>query len=365
MTLDSEARAPALATAPIQEERGTLPYTPSWIHPLSDAIDRLPGPRWIAYAGIAIVGIVLQHAQLWSTGRVEVGTLDRVQAYWGLVIGAVFWLPGYLERSARANFERFRPALELSREASDRLGFELTIIPGRMSLAITALAALATVGAIIGDPEGSSFAGLPPLMLALAFVIQTAVAAVLLQVIYRLVRQVRLVREILERHVEVDLFRPGPLHAIAGLTARPGALLTLLLATVVLVVPFSTEPVAFLVAWAPVLLAPPLIAIVAFVAPLTGAHRRLEAQKDRLQDATELRIRSLLDDLDRDVDARDLARADAYSKTLATLLVERDILAKLPTWPWSTATLRAFFTTILLPLALFLLQQVLSRLLAG
>lgn len=64
MTLDSEARAPALATAPIQEERGALPYTPSWIHPLSDAIDRLPGPRWVAVAGIAMVGIVLQHAQL-------------------------------------------------------------------------------------------------------------------------------------------------------------------------------------------------------------------------------------------------------------------------------------------------------------
>jgi hypothetical protein len=117
----------------------------------------------------------------------------------------------------------------------------------------------------------------------------------------------------------------------------------------------------FLIAWGPLLIVPPLVAIVAFVAPLTGAHARLEAQKERLQDATEQRIRSLLDDLHRDVDTRDLARADAYNKSLATLLMERDILAKLPTWPWSTATLRGFFSTILLPLTLFVLQQVLSR----
>jgi hypothetical protein len=341
------------------------PYAPSWIHAVGDAIDRLPGPRWIAYAGIAIVAVLLQHAQLWSTGRVGVGTPDRVQIYWGLVVGVVAWLPGYLERSARDSFERFRPALEVSAETADRLGYELTIIPGRMSVVITVLAAAVTVGAFIGDPEGSSVGGLPPVMLALAFVIQMAVAAIMLQVLYRLVRQVRLVREILDRHVDVDVFRPGPLHAIAALTARPGAVLTLFLATIVVVVPFTTDPLGFLVAWGPLLLLPPLIAVVAFVAPLTGAHDRLEAQKDRLQDATERRIRGLLDDLHRDVETRDLARADAYNKTLATLVVERDILAKLPTWPWSTATLRSFFTAILLPLTVFLLQQAVTRILAA
>jgi hypothetical protein len=80
-------------------------YAPSWIHLLSDAIDRLPGPRWVAYAGIAIVAGLLQHAQLWSTGKVEVGTPDRVQIYWGLAVAGGLWLPGYLERAARASFE--------------------------------------------------------------------------------------------------------------------------------------------------------------------------------------------------------------------------------------------------------------------
>jgi hypothetical protein len=111
------------------------------------------------------------------------------------------------------------------------------------------------------------------------------------------------------------------------------------------------------------LIVPPLVAIVAFVAPLTGAHARLEAQKDLLQDATEQRIRGLLEDLHSDVDARDLAQVDAYNKALTTLLVERDMLAKLPTWPWSLRTIRTFLSTILLPMTVFLLQQAISRLL--
>jgi hypothetical protein len=358
----SEARASAPAITAPDVTPVARPYAPSWIHPLNDAIDRLPGPRWVAYAGIAILGILLQHAQYWSTGRVDVGTIDRVNTYWGVMVAAALWLPGHLERHARSSFDRFRPALEVSREDGDRLGYELTIIPGQLSAAITVLAAVVTAASFVADPEGTSVAGLPPVMLALAFVIQVLVTAVFFQVIYRLVRQVRLVRQILERHVEVDVFRPAPLHAIAALTARPGAVLTLVLATVVVVVPFTTDPVAFLVGWGPALIVPPLVAIFAFVAPLTGAHARLEAQKERLQDATERRIRGLLDDLNRDVDTRDLAQVDAYNKALATLLLEREILSKLPTWPWSFGTLRAFLSTILLPLTLFVLQQALSRL---
>ena len=337
------------------------PFRPSWIHPLSDAIDRLPGPRLLAYAGIAVIGILLQHAQLWSTGRVEAGTIDPVNTYWGVTIAVSLWLAGFLERSARSSFERFRGALRMSDEEADRLGYELTIIPGRMSFVITIGAAVLAVTSFIADPEGTSTAGLPPVMLAVAFVIQTFVGAVLGQVLYRLLRQVRLAREILDRHIDVDVFRPVPLHAVATLTAIPGASLTLLLASTLLIVPVTTEPGAFLVAWGPILILPPLIAFAAFVAPLTGAHARLEAQKDHLQDATEQRIRGLLEQLDRDVDARDLAHVDEYHKALATLIVERDVLAKLPTWPWSTATLRGFVSTILLPLGLFVLQQVVGR----
>ena len=62
-----------------------------------------------------------------------------------------------------------------------------------------------------------------------------------------------------------------------------------------------------------------------------------------------------------DVDKGDLARADGLNKQLSSMIQQRDLLAKLPTWPWSTGTFRAFLTAILLPLFLFIVQRVLVQ----
>jgi len=63
------------------------------------------------------------------------------------------------------------------------------------------------------------------------------------------------------------------------------------------------------------------------------------------------------------VDAVDLARGDALNKTLGSLLQQREVLAKLPTWPWSSGTVRGFVSVILLPLVLFMVQRFLGQLL--
>ena len=61
------------------------------------------------------------------------------------------------------------------------------------------------------------------------------------------------------------------------------------------------------------------------------------------------------------MDAGDLSKADAWNKTLLNLQMERTIMARLPTWPWSMGTLRGFVSAILVPLALLLLQEVVGR----
>ena len=129
-----------------------------------------------------------------------------------------------------------------------------------------------------------------------------------------------------------------------------------------LVVPIPTDSQVFLVIWAPYLFLPPIVAIIAFVQPLYGMHGRLVAEKERLRGEAEERLKGLLAEINRDVDARDMSRADGHSKTLGILLQQRDVIAKLPTWPWSTGTLRAFVTAILLPLGLFLVQRFLVQL---
>lgn len=90
-------------------------------------------------------------------------------------------------------------------------------------------------------------------------------------------------------------------------------------------------------------------------------HGRLIAEKERLQGEAEVRLQIVFSELNGDVDGRNVGLADALNKTLASMLQQRDVLAKLPTWPWSSGTLRGFVPAIFLPLGLFILQRVLSQ----
>jgi hypothetical protein len=46
---------------------------------------------------------------------------------------------------------------------------------------------------------------------------------------------------------------------------------------------------------------------------------------------------------------------------LTSLVTERDILAKISTWPWEPAALTAFITTRVLPAILWLMTHLLER----
>lgn len=54
-------------------------------------------------------------------------------------------------------------------------------------------------------------------------------------------------------------------------------------------------------------------------------------------------------------------RIDALSKAQTALVQERDLIARLSTWPWDPTTLRAVVSAIALPIVLFLITRVLDR----
>ncbi len=338
-------------------------YAPSWLDRLVAWLERLPGPTWIAYVVIGAGAIIVMHVQPWSLGELPVGAFGIQATYWGILTPALLWVAAYIQHVAGDSFDAFRPALKGSDAASDRLRYELVVLPATPSLVISIGAIVLTVASLTQVPESSGIVGMPGPAVAAVGLLQAFDTALLFLLVYRLIRQMRLVRRTPTHAALIDLFRPGPLHALANLTSRPGAALTLLVASSALISPLPTDFNTFLVGWAPYLLLPPVVAAIAFVGPLTGVHRELAAQKERLQDEAEMRLQGVLTELNRAVDGRDLPRADGLNKTLAGLLVQRDVLARLATWPWSGTTLRGFVSAIFLPLALSLAQQGLSRLL--
>ena len=94
-----------------------------------------------------------------------------------------------------------------------------------------------------------------------------------------------------------------------------------------------------------------------------AANGAAYATMERLQGESAERLQGLLADLHRRVEARDTTGASEYKDLLDSALTERDLLAKLPTWPWQGETVRLVGTAVVLPIVIFLIQQVLGRLL--
>jgi len=355
----------AVESIPIEAPPATTravppPYAASWLDRLLDWIEALPGPAPLAYLVLGTVVVVVMYAQPWTLGAASPFTPVE-KLYWGGIIGVQLAAAGYVRRVAGMAFDAFRPALRLPEPELAVLRHRLVVIPAGPAFAAAATGIALAAASLAINPAATTSAPLTGTLLAGAFVLQGWLSAVMLVLLLQLLRQIREIRALLARAVVVDVFRPGPLHAFARVTSVTGSLLVLFIASSFLVIPLPTEPGTLLVAWLPYLVVPPIIAVSAFVLPLYGMHGRLVDEKERLQGEAEERLQGLFAEMNRDIDARDLARADAVNKTLTSLLQQRDVLAKLPTWPWSTATLRGFVTAILLPLFLFLMQMVLSR----
>ena len=83
---------------------------------------------------------------------------------------------------------------------------------------------------------------------------------------------------------------------------------------------------------------------------------RLTAEADRRFEATLKRLHQRLD-------TDSFERMDELNKALASLVIERDTLARLSTWPWRPETLRGFLTSVALPVVVWYVTSVLGRLL--
>ena len=345
---------PAEATTP-----AVRPYAPSWLNVLIDWIERAPGPPWAAYVVLGLVSVALSVGQGWLAGIARVGEVSLNQVGWGIVTIAFMAAVHLFERVAEWAFDTVRPLTSLEDGEAARLRYEVAIFPAVPGFIVLVVAFPLTLFGYVTDPAASGVVGYPPLALAARGAYESLFTAVLLVLICQAIRQLRLVTRILDRVTRIDLFHPRPLYAFSRLTGGIGIALIMVVVLGFILAPSPTQATSpYYALWYVGFVG---FGVVVFVVPLLGLHGRLVDEKQRLQAESDDRLKRVLAELDRDVDGLDLGRADALNKTLGSVLQQRDVLARLPTWPWSTTTLRAFVSAIMLPLALFLVQRLLGQ----
>ncbi len=338
----------------------TAPYGRSWVNVFNDWIERLPGPTWVAYLVAIAAGVgatFLQDVESLSNPDL---TVLGTGLYYGALPFAVLLLIRSLDRTATQALHELHAILDMDAEETSATAYRLTVIPARAAAGLVAVGfGLGPLGYLL-DPVASGVAGLTTGGLIARLGWETFITSLFLVLVYHTIRQLRLVDRIHERISRIDLFDQGPLYGFSRVTSRTGIGLILLLAPGLLLIPAEAGVtyLAITFVWYALAVA---MAAAAFVLPLRRMHDRIAATKRDLQAQIGRRLTHTLDEIHAAVDAKDLPAIEARNRALATLIAERDLVNKVPTWPWSTGALTGFLSAVLLPVGLWIVTRTLER----
>ena len=335
-------------------------YPPSWLDSFFEWVRAAPGPAWLFYVGLLGSLMLVFGALAWLDGVQPASVVLLIATDEATYIVYYLAVMHYLDSTAGRALAEFRPLLQAGDQEFARLRYELTTLPNRSTLVASSIGLLITLASLPFAPTNMPLGEIirqPSTQVA--FIIGNAILAIF---VYHAVRQLRMVSRIHASVPRLDLFRRGPIYAFSRLTARTalGWVFGLLLGLSPRIAPFLTLENLTIV-W--LVLLP--LAVLVFVLPLISAHWLLVREKGRLQDEVEQRVEAVLLRVHEQQDAGDLSHLGDVKTLLDTLLVEREMVARLPTWPWQPGTLAGFASALLLPLVLWFLQQLLTQWLPG
>ncbi len=155
-----------------------------------------------------------------------------------------------------------------------------------------------------------------------------------------------------------NLFRLEPVYTFSVVTSQTGIIWAFLLSFTLLTVPlqFALGPTLA------ILIVQIILVTAAFVLPLQMVNQRLVAEKRRLLAEHNERVRSALARLHSQLDDDKLSGIAELNHALTGLAAEGGILEKIPTWPWRAGLFTGFISIVVLPIAIFLIQLALGRL---
>lgn len=352
------------------------PYPPSWFDRFTDWVDRLPGPTWVFYGLLAALTILEISVVQWLEGAYPPGTFSPNHLLIGVSLAYFLGLMHYLDKAAGSAIASFRPFLSLpkagarssvkDRATFDSLSYQLTTLPRRPALIATLVGVVFTAGALLGDMaggavpaflEGTATTPLGNASVLLAFI---PINVLLFLVLYHTIHQLLQVSRIYTTHARINVYQLNSLYALS----LPGAYTALGLIFFVYGLWAITDPTdGANVIQISISLVFAAIAAATFAWPLWGAHRRLVQEKEaRLSDASS-RFEAATRELHRRMDSGRLTHMDDLNKAVATLEIEQNALRKVPTWPWQPGALRAIVAALLLPVAIWVIQTLLGRVL--
>jgi hypothetical protein len=331
----------------------------SWVDVVVTLIGRLPGPPWLSHLVLAALSIAATLILRLLDGLY----IDALVITFAALTFTPFAVMFYINRAAKRALADFRPALGELESEYDELERRLTttsfataIVGAIIGIGIVTFGNLTADGAWGVSPENSLATNI--VTLATQYILNTSLVTFLLHQVGNLRTITRIHREA----TNIQLWNVRPHNAFARVTVRAAIAITVPYVTAAVFSALQTENSVIAIV---VIIAALAIATLLFVGPLVGIRRRLVDEKERQLSETDRVFEEVATSLRTELDAGGVARAATYESAMGALGIERDRLKKVSTWPWSADTLRAFLTSLAIPILLWFLTTFLGRVLFG
>ena len=341
-----------MATAAIEQRT----YRPHFIHAFFAGLDRLPWPSWLSLLLLLPAIGILQHLVAYSKGLLAWGEVNfdlATAGYW--LIGPLL-LVLYMLKAGKEPWEDIQPLLNLSEEEYVSIYFNFFTIPTRSGNVIFLIGGL--LGALNGIADMAVAPAVDYAFPELRIGIWITGSAVLVLVLFQLIRQLSGIKKVYSSAVRADIFHQQPLYGFPRYTAMMGIWIFIYgyLAPVIL------DPTAFAsqTSILTTALIGPLVLLL-FYLPLAGMHNRLVREKEALLQETGSRIRTILREIHQAAfEEKEFSSTGAMIAVHTVLLKEKEAIQDLSTWPWRPGTVRGLLSALLLPVLLSILRDVIS-----
>lgn len=335
-----------------------VPFKSFYTANLNAWIARLPFPKWVFYLAYLILFGALQHAAAWSKGALQLGEFNLYLAFSAAWMVEMLIGLDYLEYGAGKTLDEFRPMLSVSNEELADMRYEFTMIPRTTGTAFFiggAIFALFSSNSVRQVSPQINF--IFPALTIGGWMFSNGLGVVMS---YQGFRQLNQIRKFYRLADKIDLYNLSPVYAFSKMTA----LLAIFIFVIVYITPLLLNPTSLqsdLVTFQTYFFIALSLAI--FYSPLVGVNRRLIAQKEKLLKSVTDQLETMMDRIHHAIALEDYSEAGGMRSILMSLKEERELIESIPTWPWRPATLRWLLSAILLPIVIWLIQQLLERIL--
>jgi len=342
-----------------QQEIGlVIPYPPSFIDRLTDLIQRLPIPYGLTYLLLFILESAMMLVLSWIDGWLPAYQFDPIVLLFPLWLWGPLAFVTYLDSLSLRVLSEFGPLLDVSPETKRRLEYEFITMPTySVNISAVAWSSVYLFFWFVAFAPSVAVYGSGVLATGTLFFVGFVSFAVGGVIYYHTIRQLRLVSRAVRTVSQFDLFALDPVYAFSLLTSRTGLAWVALITLTLLISPLEVGGVPEL----STLILQIAIAMCAFLLPLRIVNRRLVSEKRGQLAQLDQRLKGTLVRLHQHIDENSLQEVAMLHDALKGLTTEREILARIPTWPWRPGLFVGFISVIVLPVVLFLVQFALGR----